>query len=97
MSKPKLGPDTRVQRTEGHLASAVGEDTVVLHGDTGIYYGIHGVGSLIWQVIAAPATVAEIVARVVAEFDVDAALAKSDVLAFLADLVGADLVRILDS
>ncbi len=96
MSKPKLGPGTRVQQTEGHLESLVGTDTVVLHGSSGVYYGIKGAGTLIWNATTKPEAVEALVGRVVAEYDVEPATASAHVVAFLCDLAEAGLVRILE-
>ena len=97
MASNQLTLDTRLRRTAGHLASAVGDDTVVLHGETGMYYGVEGAGSVAWEALVEPVTVAQLRDRIVEAFDVDAARAEADLLPFLEGLVEEGLAEVVDA
>ena len=58
-------------------------ESVLLHIETGIYFGLDAVGTLIWQEISRGATEDQILAAILAEYEVDPAVLRVDVLNFL--------------
>lgn len=83
-----------VKRSADHIATDMGGETVVLDMKSGMYYGMDQVGSLIWNLIEEPKTLAEIRRAVLDEYDVDADQAERDVVAFLGEMASAGLVEI---
>lgn len=89
-----LGPHSIVSVSKGQLASSVGGETVILGLDAGHYYGVDAVGARVWQLIQQPASVASIRDTLVREYDVDPARCESDLLALLAQMLGAKLIEV---
>lgn len=59
-----------------------------------MYYGLSQSGVRIWELVQQPRTVAEILATLMAEFDVDRHRAEADLEALLTDLHSRGLIAI---
>ena len=71
-------------KTEGLAWRRVGEETVILNLDTSQYLNLNSTGSVLWETLSeAPASVDEMVARLLADFDVPADDARADVQDFV--------------
>lgn len=66
------------------MARQVGDETVILDLDSGVYYGLDAVGSRFWQLLAEGGSAASARDRLLEEFDVEPARLDQD----LDDLVG---------
>ncbi|MEO6119864.1 MAG: PqqD family peptide modification chaperone, partial [Terriglobales bacterium] len=75
-----LSSESRVKLTPDQVSSELGAEVVILHVKNGMYYGLDNVGVVIWKKLRESARVADIVASVVTEFDVDAKQCEQDVL-----------------
>ena len=84
-------------RTESHLSTTLDGEEVILHQESEEYFGLNEVGTLLWDLLAEPHTVDELVAEVQAEFDVAEAESRGDVEAFLEDLEDAKLIEKRDA
>jgi len=82
-----------ISRNPELLAAPAGNELVMLSVDAGHYYGLDPIGRRIWEFLETPATVADICARLVAEYDVEPAQCEADVLAFLDDLLAQGLIH----
>jgi hypothetical protein len=69
------------------VSARVGDEVAVLDLDRSIYYGLDPVGARIFELLQKPAALRDVLAAVLAEFDVDAPTARADLLAFVDDLV----------
>lgn len=67
-------------------------EAIILHLDSGIYFGLDAVGALIWRCLERGEPVAAVVDAVVAEFDVDEPRARLDVERLIGELVGKGLM-----
>jgi len=65
---------------------------IVLHLESGVYYGLNPVAACVWRHLAVPMGLAELVAAVEDEFETAENDARSDVEALLATLCGHGLV-----
>jgi hypothetical protein len=86
--------DTVVVAAPDHLASAVGEEVVVLGLNTGVYYGLNRSGARLWQKLQAPVKVGALHAALVAAYEVDPDTARQDLLRLLEELRAADLIAV---
>ncbi len=77
---------------DGVVARAVGDEMVLLDLRSGVYYSLNAVAAIVWHGIDRHASLEEIVAETVAEFEIDAATAREDVLSFLRGAVDAGLI-----
>ena len=68
------------------------EEKSYSHPESGIYFGLDGVGRLIWEAVSEGKTLTETIELVVAEYDVGEAQAQADVVDFVGELVDKGLV-----
>ncbi|MCU0340880.1 MAG: PqqD family peptide modification chaperone [Spirosomaceae bacterium] len=72
----------------------MGDETVILNHKEGVYFNVEGVGSVIWQRLQkAPQTLESLIKAVMDEFDTDEATCRSDIEAFLDELMHEKLVE----
>jgi hypothetical protein len=76
------------------VSSQLGDETVILHLEDGVYYGLDPVGTDVWHLLQEPRLVAEIRDRIVEEYDVDAERCERDLLALLRDLAQRRLIDV---
>jgi dynactin complex subunit len=75
------------------LSSQLGDESVILDHQHGLYFGLDGVGSFVWEKIQEKEmTVAEIKEAVLEEFDTDEATADKDIEALLVQLKEENLI-----
>ena len=75
------------------MSRLVDDETVLLDLESGMYFGLDGVGKRIWESVTDGKSLGEIAAVITAEYEVDEAQALSDVIAFASDLVERGLLR----
>ena len=74
------------------IASAVGNETVILQLKNGAYFGLDAVGTRIWELLKEGCSPAAICARMGDEFDVAPEVLEADVRRLLAELEGNEIV-----
>jgi hypothetical protein len=82
-----------VSRKAIALAAELDGETVLFHPELGAYIALGAVGSRVWELLEKPQSVAELCATLCAEYDVDAAACRRDVLVFLGELNDAELIE----
>jgi hypothetical protein len=92
----EISSNTVVRALAEDLASDLGGETVILDMSAGIYYGLDGVGTRIWQLIQAPRAVADICSHLLDEYEVDAERCERAVLTLLGELSRAGLIEAVD-
>jgi hypothetical protein len=92
--KPDLSPASRCSVPPRVKSQLVGDETVILDLESGMYFGLDGVGKLIWESIKSGHSLSETAASIVSEYDVDEPTAQADVIAFAADLMDRGLLEI---
>lgn len=78
------------------VSSDLGGEAVILHLESGVYYGLNAVGAAIWALIREPRGVEEIEQAILAEFAVDAERCQKDVIALLRQFEADGLIEVLD-
>lgn len=78
-------PDLRAVEMDGEL--------VMMGREQGEYYSLKDVAASLWQHLAEPRTADELSDLVATEYDVQVEDCRADIDAFLADLLGKDLIR----
>ena len=84
--------DTRLNIPPQVMSRLVGDETVLLDLESGIYFGLENVGQRIWQCVSDGKSLAETIDVIVAEYDVDMAQARKDVIDFEKTLVERGLL-----
>jgi hypothetical protein len=74
------------------MSRLVGDETVLLDLSSGIYFGLDSVGKRIWETVADGQSLAQTIAVITSEFEVDEAQAEVDVVEFASDLVERGLL-----
>ena len=89
----ELSPETVLVAARGQVSTELEGEAVILGLADGVYYGLDGVGAVVWELLREPTSVAALRDAVTARFDVDARTAERDLLALLAELAGRRLVE----
>ena len=89
-----LSPDAYIVATPKNLSCELDADTVILHLESGIYYGLNQVGTTVWKLIQQPRRLADLRQAIVAEYLVEPAVCERDLEALLQDLTQAGLVEV---
>lgn len=94
--------DQRLVRSQSVVARVVAGETLVVPirsnvGDLASIYSFNATGTLIWNLLASPKTIAELAAAVEFQYSVDGAQAERDVMAFVSEMKGVGLVEVLES
>ena len=74
-----------------------GESAVILHLDSGAYYQLNTVGARIWEILGKGRTVGGVVDALRSELASTPQDLRRDVQQFFDDLLGLDLVSIIDT
>jgi len=78
---------TLITRNLNLVAAEVDGDLVMMSIEQGEYFGITGVGSRVWELLAVPTTVADITRVICAECAVEEATCQADMQAFVEELI----------
>ncbi len=89
------GDGARYVRNDQVVWNTVDGEAVALNPETGVYYGFNTTASVVWQYLASPKTVKEIIDFVASEFSADPTRIHDDVEVLLQDLEQYSLIRIM--
>ncbi len=89
-----ISQDSLVVVSQDQVSSDLAGESVILNLKNGTYYGLNELGSVIWEFIQQPKTVADICDSILEDYEVDSETCASSVQALLSDLVNAQLVEI---
>jgi hypothetical protein len=88
---------TTVSRSDAQASCRIDDETVLMHLDSGRYFGYDAVGSRVWALMEEPVAVSTLCERLVAEYDgIDLEGCTRDVTAFLSELLEEGLVTVRD-
>ena len=90
-------PVRRYRAIKEHLLSELNEEAVILSLKNGKYYGLNSVGFTIWTNVQESATLSEIEAAVMNEYDVDEETCRREVSTFLEQMLSEELVETVDA
>ena len=84
-------------RKTPHKASVdLDDEGVILDLDSGIYYGLEGIGQRIWELLDEPVSHTDLMLRLKDEYDVGEDILSKDVAQFLKQLLENELVEFDD-
>jgi hypothetical protein len=86
-------------RSRAVVARVVAGETLIVPvrakvGDLASIYSFNGTGTLIWKLLEAPRTVAQLVTAVAEAYEVDLARAERDVMDFVSEMKSVGLVEV---
>ncbi len=85
--------DSVVEKNQEILASDIDGETVMMSMQNGKYYGMDEIGSRIWSLISGENTPADIIDKLLTEFDVSREECTKDVMFFLEELEKNKLIK----
>lgn len=74
------------------IARKVGEEIVILHLESGTYFGLDPVGARVWELMAVEKTLAEVCEVMLEEYDVPREAIERDTLKLVEDLLAKELI-----
>jgi hypothetical protein len=89
-----LSIDSIVSAVDGQLSADLNGEIVILHLESGIYFGLDNVGAGIWNLIQEPISVSDVRDAMLEEYNAEPDQCERDVLALLGDLEDHKLVEI---
>ena len=84
--------DDTVVVSDNQVSADLSGEVVILGMREGAYFGVDAAGARIWALLQAPRRLRDVVATLVAEYEVPAEQCASDVLVFVEDLAERGLV-----
>ena len=84
--------ETRLSIPPQVMSRLVGDETVLLDLESGMYFGLDGVGKRIWEAIGEGLTLGQTAAVIVSEYEVEEDQARANVIEFASDLVERGLL-----
>jgi len=78
---------------EAVVAAEIGEQAVLLHVDTGVYFGLDEVGARIWALLVDGHSLQSILTTLLGEYDVEPERLKADVSRFVKRLCDLKLLQ----
>ena len=89
-----LDPQDKISRVPEMLSTDFDQETVLMSIEAGAYYGLEGPARSIWEMLESPSTVAELVQRLVMEYEVAPEACAADVARFLEEMDREGLIRV---
>lgn len=88
---------TRFCIPQGVMARVVGDETVILDLQSGVYFGLDPVGTDVWQLLAQGMSLADVCAALVGKYEVTQAQLESDVSRLADEMHSRGLVQVISS
>ncbi len=89
-----IGHTTRLHRNDELMAAPVDDDIVFLNPATNNYVALDGIGRRIWELLAEPRTLGELVTALRHEFEGAPETIADDLRTFIAELVSEGMIRL---
>jgi hypothetical protein len=87
-----LSLDSRVSVSEDAVFRELDGEAVIVHLDSGMYYGLDPVGTRLWQLIETHGALKPVFDAALEEFEVDPELLQRDLLQLVSELATRQLV-----
>ena len=96
MDLPLDSSNTVIAYSEGFVEAEVDHEVLALSIERGICYGMNGVASRIWNLLAKPIRIDDLCAELLAPYKVEPDVCEREVLELLEDLRAEGLILKLD-
>jgi hypothetical protein len=94
MSNAALDPASIAVASDNQLSTTLSGEVVILGLQDTVYYGLQEVGARVWELLQTPRPIRQIVAQIVAEYEVSEAAAAPDIARLLGALNERGLITI---
>ena len=92
----KLSAHSVVHRDPDQEFSKIDEEVIMLNVNNGEYYALNDVASRIWEMIDTPLKVADLIAKLTEEYEIDKKTCNQDTLNCLEDFKNKSIIIIED-
>ena len=75
------------------VQSKIGEEVVMLDMESGFYFGLNSVASVIWGLLAEEIGFGKLIDQLMAQFDVERSLCEADTLELLDQMLEKKIIR----
>ena len=89
----EVGMSDVIERNDALLFTEIDDTVVMMDADKGQYCEFDAVGARVWALIETGRPVAEVCDALMTEYDVEPDVCRRDVLAFIKETAGLDIVR----
>jgi hypothetical protein len=93
---PRVTRQTTITRSDEFIAALVDDELMMMSLEQGQYYVLNGISTQIWELLANPIKVLDLCAKLLEKYHVTNERCEADVLAFLSELLKADMILIVD-
>lgn len=90
----KISRDSIVVATPRMVAVDLDDETIVLHLENGVYFGLQNVSARIWTLLQRPIRIAEIERTLLQEYDVAPDRCHEEVFKLVTELIERELVDV---
>lgn len=94
MDERALTLDQTIMQTEDLLVSNMDGEKVMLSVKNGKYYNLGHVGGRIWELLASPQQIGEVIDALLEEYEIDKETCQEQAMVFLRMLLKEELIRI---
>ncbi|MBS0547249.1 MAG: PqqD family protein [Proteobacteria bacterium] len=88
-------PTTIVKRSDRQVAANLDGEVAILDLEKGLYFGLQDVGAHVWEALQKPRSVDELCSTVLAHFDVEPEVCRTDLMKFLTSLHEIGLIEVV--
>jgi hypothetical protein len=75
------------------IQSKIGDEVVMLDMDSGFYFGLNSVASIIWEKLEKPISLEEVINELLSEFNIDRDTCENDTMAFWVQLLDKNIIK----
>jgi hypothetical protein len=83
----------RFVQNKSIIQSNIADEVVMLDVDSGFYFGLNSVGSVIWSYLKEPISLQELIEKMMNQFDVDPLTCEKETGEFLMQLLEKNIIR----
>lgn len=91
-----ISADSVVVAAKQQVSCVLDAETVILHFDKGLYFGLNDVGTIVWNQIQSPRTVREIRDAIMSEYEVSPDQCEHDLMQLMQELCKQGLIEVRD-
>lgn len=92
----RVSKTTTIVATDDALSTTLDGESVILHIESGKYFGFNEVGTEIWELLAEPHSIAEIAQHIAAKYDVAEERCQADIEELVEELLGKELIAVCE-
>ena len=75
------------------IQSKIGDEVVMLDMDSGFYFGLNSVASIIWGKLEKPISLEEVINELLDEYNIDRDTCEKDTMPFWAQLLDKNIIK----